>query len=201
MYQGGFERSPYIKGRSLADLEETVMLQTKSQSPVNTGPQPERPSPVPPNLPAVGLSGQVRLVLGVIAVAVIGLGCFLAVWQVLNPGHGVSGAGAGLGTAAVFTAGLLAAVGSISGALPASIKVGDVQLQIQAAQQRTAEAAANLVAAKDPQKSISELPILKKNPALLEPFQQINRARQTPPDQWEREIDAGQVPVYPDFVS
>jgi hypothetical protein len=157
------------------------MLHTKPQSPVNAGPQPERPSPVPPNLPAVGLSDQVRLVLGVIAVAVIGLGCFLAVWQVLNPGHGVSGAGAGLGTAAVFTAGLLAAIGAISGALPASIKVGDVQLQIQAAQQRTAEAAANLVAAKDPQKSISELPILKENPALLEPSRRsTGRARRRP---------------------
>ena len=112
--------------------------------------------------PAVGLSNQARWVLGVIAVAVIGLGCFLAAWQVLNPGHGVSGAGAGLGTAAVFTA--------------------------------------NLVAAKDPVKSISELSILKENPALLEPFQQINKARQTPPDEWEREIDAHQVPVYPGYV-
>jgi hypothetical protein len=174
----------------------------RARSPVvpDTQPQPVRPSPVPQRLPALILSEPVRWLLGGAAVALLGLGCFLAVWQELNPGRGVSGAGAGIGTAAVFTAGLLAAVGAVNGALPASIKVGDVQLQIQAAQQRTAEAAANLVAAKDPEKSMLELPVLKENPALREPFEQINKARQTDPGEWEREIDQGRVPVYPGYV-
>ena len=163
-------------------------------------PQPLRPSPVPKTLPTLALSSQVRRWLGIFAAALLALGCFLAVWQAVNPGHGVSGAGPGIGTAAVFTAGLLAGVGAINGALPASIKVGDVQLQLQAAQQATAEAAANLVAAKDPEKTINNLDILKKNPALEEPFQQINNARMADPAEWNKEIDAGQVPVYPDYV-
>ena len=108
--------------------------------------------------------------------------------------------GGRIGTAAVFAAGLLAAVGAINGALPASIKVGDVQLQLQAAQQRTAEAAANLVAAKDPQNAMKELPIVKANPSLLAPFQQINNARQAQPEDWNKKIDQGQVPVFPGIV-
>jgi hypothetical protein len=163
-------------------------------------PQPLRPSAVPQKLPALVLSDTLRWLLGGIAIVLLALGCFLAVWQEVRSGRGASGTGAGIGTAAVFTAGLLAAVGAINGALPASIKVGDVQLQLQAAQQRTAEAAANLVAAKDPQKSMRELPILKENPALLEPFKQINDARQAVPKEWDTKIDQGLVPVYPGFV-
>jgi len=58
----------------------------------------------------------------------------------------------------------------------------------------------NLVAAKDPEKTINNLDILKKNPALEEPFQQINNARMADPDEWNKEIDAGEIPVYPDYV-
>lgn len=168
--------------------------------PVAGQPQPLHPSPVPERMPALALSDPVRWLLGGIAIALLGLGCFLAAWQELHAGRGATGAGAGIGTAAVFTAGLLAAVGAINGALPASIKVGDVQLQIQAAQQRTAEAAANLVAAKDPQKAMQELPLLKQDPSLQKPFEQINAARQAQPEEWNKKIDRGEVPVFPGFV-
>lgn len=166
--------------------------------PVAGQPQPLQPSPVPAKMPALALSDPVRWLLGGIAIALLGLGCFLAVWQELHAGRGATGAG--IGTAAVFAAGLLAAVGAINGALPASIKVGDVQLQIQAAQQRTAEAAANLVAAKDPQKAMQELPLLKQDPSLQKSFEQINAARQAQPEEWNRKIERGEVPVFPGFV-
>jgi len=167
---------------------------------VDGQPQALAPSPLPAKLPTLVLPGLVRWLLGVIAILVLALGCFLAVWQEVHTGHSASGTGAGIGTAAVFAAGLLAAIGAINGALPASIKVGDVQLQLQAAQQRTAEAAANLVAAKDPAKSLQELPILKENPSLEVPFRQINEARQAQPDAWDEKIDQGEVPVFPGFV-
>jgi len=169
-------------------------------TPVDGQPQALAPSPLPANLPTLVLPGLVRWLLGAIAIALLALGCFLAVWQEIHTGHRASGTGAGIGTAAVFAAGLLAAIGAINGALPASIKVGDVQLQIQAAQQRTAEAAANLVAAKDPNKSLEGLSILKENPSLMVPFRQINEARQAQPEAWNEKINRGEVPVFPGFV-
>jgi hypothetical protein len=169
-------------------------------TPVEGQPQPLAPSPLPSKLPTLVLPDLVRWLLGIIAIVLLALGCFLAVWQETHTGQGTSGAGAGIGTAAVFAAGLLAAVGAINGALPASIKVGDVQLQLQAAQQRTADAAANLVAAKNPAKSLQELPILKENPSLEVPFQQINAARQAQPEEWDAKINQGEVPVFAGFV-
>lgn len=106
----------------------------------------------------------------------------------------------GLGTASVFAVALLFGVVALSGTLPATVKVGDVEVLLQRAKQEgQAEGAVQAAAAtmevaalqKDPAEAAAQLRVPDAaKPAIAEAFQMVHQAATSDPLEWQAGADA-----------